>query len=252
MSIEMSPDLAEVCGIHAGDGYLRNDGKRREFDISGGFEEKDYYDNHVAPLFEKVFGLTVKPRPFNSRSTYGFVIRDKKVIEFMHSLGFPYGKKTLTVAIPKQILHSDNFELLYRFIKGVFDTDGCLSFNRKPGKSYTIFKRTRDYYPRISIKIVSQNLFNGLKTLLDRTGFYYHTKVTAPQNPSWNKNYYLCLSGVSNLEKWVQNIGFKNPSKFSRYLIWKQYGFCPRRTTYEQRKQILNKEIDPNTLYKDP
>ncbi len=22
----MNPDLAEVCGIHAGDGYLRNDG----------------------------------------------------------------------------------------------------------------------------------------------------------------------------------------------------------------------------------
>ena len=41
-------------------------------------------------------------------------------------------------------------------------------------------------------------------------------------------------------------------SKFSRYLIWKEHGFCPRNTTYGQRKQILNKELDPNSLYKDP
>ena len=28
--IEISPEMAEICGIHAGDGYLRNDGKRVE------------------------------------------------------------------------------------------------------------------------------------------------------------------------------------------------------------------------------
>ena len=62
---KMTPDLAEVCGIHAGDGYLRNDGKRRELDIGGGFEEKEYYGNHVAPLFEKVFWACNKATPLH-------------------------------------------------------------------------------------------------------------------------------------------------------------------------------------------
>jgi len=74
----ISPELAEVCGIHAGDGYLRNDGKRKEWDISGNVEEKEYYDNHVIPLFNKTFSLNIKGRFFPHRNTYGFVIRDRK------------------------------------------------------------------------------------------------------------------------------------------------------------------------------
>ena len=50
-------NLAEICGIHAGDGYLRGgEGNSRwELDISGSVEEKEYYDLHVKRLFEKVF-----------------------------------------------------------------------------------------------------------------------------------------------------------------------------------------------------
>ena len=53
---DFSPDIAEICGIHAGDGYLRNEGYQRELDISGNIDEKEYYDSHVVPLFERVFG----------------------------------------------------------------------------------------------------------------------------------------------------------------------------------------------------
>ena len=67
--IIMTPELAEICGIHAGDGYLR---KRQilktELDISGGVDEKEYYDNHVIPLFKKVFKINLKGK-FFSRGT---------------------------------------------------------------------------------------------------------------------------------------------------------------------------------------
>ena len=63
--------LTEVCGIHTGDGYLRNDGRRKEWDISGSVEEKEYYDKHVVPLFNKVFNLNIESRIFKSRNTYG-------------------------------------------------------------------------------------------------------------------------------------------------------------------------------------
>ena len=64
--------LAELCGIHAGDGYLRNHGRRVELDISGSLEEKVYYDDHVIPLVSKLFGIKIQGREFKSRKTYGF------------------------------------------------------------------------------------------------------------------------------------------------------------------------------------
>lgn len=44
MMIELNVELAEVCGIHAGDGYMRaREGNKGEVDISGGVEEREYY-----------------------------------------------------------------------------------------------------------------------------------------------------------------------------------------------------------------
>ena len=246
---EMTPELAEICGIHAGDGYLRGPFKRAELDISGNVEEQEYYDNHVVPLFEKAFNLKINARLFPSRNTYGFVIRDRTVIAKMHSLGFPYGAKSLVVSTPKEILDSENKEVKYRFLRGLFDTDGCVNFFRRNYGKYGIFKKTRDYYPRIGMGIVSESLSKNVYTLLSELDFVCSTSTYQPKNPNYSKKYCVFLNGVINLEKWVQNIGFKNSCKFSRYLVWKEHGFCPANLSFEQRKQILNKQIDPNSFY---
>ena len=39
-------------------------------------------------------------------------------------------------------------------------------------------------------------------------------------------------------------VGIKNPVKFTRYLIWKKFGFCPPNTTLQQRQDILNGKLD--------
>jgi len=77
MSIEMTPDLAEICGIHAGDGYMRKRGNIYELELSGGFDEKEYYDSWVVPLYEKVFGIKITPQYFKTKGTYGFRICKK-------------------------------------------------------------------------------------------------------------------------------------------------------------------------------
>jgi hypothetical protein len=93
MMKKISLDLAEICGIHAGDGYMRLREKNNgEVSISGNFEEKDYYDNYIIPLFNKVFNLNIKGRYF-SRNSYGLVSYGRDVREALISLGFPLGKK---------------------------------------------------------------------------------------------------------------------------------------------------------------
>lgn len=245
--IKISPDLAEICGIHAGDGYLRNDGKRKEVDISGNLDEREYYDNHVIPLFNKVFNLQIIGRFFPSRNTYGFVIREERVIKQFHELGFPYGSKSTTVTIPSSILNSDDPNLYRRFLRGYLDTDGCIRFDKKIHNS-SIFKKTRNYYPRLLFSTCSENLAKDFKYLVSALGFeasvfkYIRKKLT--ENPS----YYIQICGKNALENWMNTIGSKNPSKFIRYEIWKKFGFCPPNTTYKERVKLLKGVVNPNSL----
>lgn len=252
LDTSLLPDLAEICGIHAGDGYLRNDSRRHELDVSGGFEEKEYYDYHVVPLFEKVFGLKIQGRYFESRRTYGFVIRDRKVVNFMLSLGFPNGYKTLTVKAPDFIMQSRNLDIIYRFIRGLFDTDGCLNFCKKAGSNYLKLEKERHCYPRIQFSSCSNFLIMDLVSLLKKTGFTFRQTIENRNKLNRNTRYLVWLYGYHNLENWMYNIGIKNTSKFSRFLVWKKFNFCPSNTTFEQRKQMLNNELDPNLFYKGP
>ncbi|MDP6670563.1 MAG: hypothetical protein QGI60_01985 [archaeon] len=246
----MTPDLAEICGIHAGDGYLRNDGKRRELDISGGVDEKEYYDNHVVPLFERVFNIKITPRFFPHRNTYGFVIRDRNILESIHSLGFPYGKKTLTVGVPVQILQSNDLCIIYRFIRGVFDTDGSLSFKKRGGSGYKASYLKRHTYPLIQLGICSRNLWRGVCMLLRRTGFPFSVSYQKPKGNNSPK-YQVELRGDANTINWISNIGFKNSIKFNRFLIWKKFGFMPPELSLEEQKDILSGKSDPNKFYGD-
>ncbi|MFA4855870.1 MAG: hypothetical protein WC634_04785 [archaeon] len=246
----MTPDLSEVCGIHAGDGYLRNDGKRTELDISGSVDEKDYYDNHVVPLFERVFNIEIKPRFFPHRNTYGFVIYNARIAEFLHSLGFPYGKKTLTVSVPEEILRSSNLDIIYGFIRGVFDTDGCLSFRKRGGSGYSKFYLKRHTYPGITLNSCSKNLWSGVCRLLMKTGFQFTVSYQKAKNNSSEK-YQIELRGDANVINWINNIGFKNPVKFNRFLIWKKFGFVPPGLNFCEQNRILSGVANPNSYYSD-
>ena len=232
--------LAEICGIHAGDGYLRDDGKRVELSISGNIEEKDFYENHVIPLFSTYFDIDLEGKYFPSNNTYGFVIRERKVVSFLHKLGFPYGKKTLIVRVPEFVFKSKGYTT--KFLRGFFDTDGCVTLDKK--------NKVLHYYPRIMLTTCSKNLSDGLLKSLNKLEITHWLQVREPKNPKWNTAYIIWIRGEIEVEKWFEIIGSKNNSKLSHYLIWKKHGFCPPHLTYEQRKQILIESKNPLIFYK--
>lgn len=241
--MEITPDLAEVCGIHAGDGYMRlRKNNKGEVDISGYLEEKDYYDNHVIRLFNKIFGLNINGRTF-SRGSYGFVSYKKEIRDALISLGFPVGKKSKLVKVPSQILESENPILYTRFLRGLFDTDGNLYF-RKSYAGINKFNKTYNHYPVLTIVSVSKFLIEGVIKMLFEMDivFYYHSHDSKKLNEQ--RKHYISISGVDGLEKWMKMIGMKNSVKLSRYLIWKKFGFCPPHSSLLQRKDILNGKLD--------
>lgn len=240
MNFNLSENLAEICGIHAGDGYLRNDGRRVELDISSNIEEKEFYDKHVIPLFSKFFKIKINGKYFPSRNTYGFVIRDKNIIVFFHNIGFPYGRKTTIVKVPSMVLNSNTFAYR-RFLRGFFDTDGCLTFDKKHKKYH--------YYPRIILVTCSYNLFSEACRMLRKIGISFHTQIYKPKNKNENNSYRIWIRGKERVEKWMETIGSKNSSRLSRYKIWKKFGFCPPNLTFEERKRILKKDLNPFIFY---
>jgi hypothetical protein len=248
MNLEMTPDLAEICGIHAGDGYMRKRNKFYELEISGGFDEKEYYDFHVVPLFEKVFNIKLNAQYFKTKKTYGFRICKKKVCENLHACGFPFGKKTTIVAVPKQILESRNLDIIYRFIRGVFDTDGCLSFRMRKGSRYKKIHTLRHTLPEITFDSCSKNLRDGVSKLLIQTGFHFSFSERC-SSINKNKIYRLSILGDQNVISWISNIGFKNTLKLNRFLIWKKFGFCPSGLDLNTQKKVLFKKINPNLFY---
>ena len=240
--MDITPDLAEVCGIHAGDGYMRLRGNKGEVDISGHLEEKDYYDKWVIPLFNKIFGFDIKGKNF-SRGSYGFVSYKKEIRDALIAFEFPSRKKSKIVKVPSQILESGNPVLYVRFLRGLFDTDGSLYF-RKSYAGINNFKKDYNHYPVVKLVSVSKFLIEGvIKMLLEMDiVFYYHSHDSNKLNEQ--RKHYISISGIDGLEKWIEVVGIKNSVKLSRYLIWKKFGFCPPNTTLEQRKDILNGKLD--------
>ncbi len=239
--IKITPEISEMFGIHAGDGYMRfRERNKGEVDISGDFEEKEYYDKHVIPLFNKTFQTTIKGRYF-SRGTYGFVTYSIKIRNFLFNAGFPSGKKSGIVKIPKSVLSNKNVKIYSKFMRGLFDTDGCLSFEKKNKKYH--------YYPKINITTTSNQLYKGACYMLNFLEIDHYVYGYQPKNKRDNYKWVIYVSGFERLEKWMNIIGIKNPSKYSRYLIWKKFGFCPPKTTYEQRKQILSEKLDIYSFY---
>ncbi len=248
-SLKRQKMLAEICGIHAGDGYLRHNKKSKEIEISGHPEEKEYYDNHVIPLFNNFFNVKIKGKYFLSKGTYGFHLRNKKVTKFMINQGFPSGKKTLTVKIPNFIL--ENKKLKESFLRGYFDTDGCLTFNKKYGPYNNKFSKKRHVYPRLHFSTVSKNLANDLKKVFQTLNKKYVYYTYKPKKITENLKHKFDLNGIPHITSWMKEIGIKNPTKHSRYQIWKKFKYCPTNTSYTQRLKILNNTLNPEDLYKD-
>lgn len=245
--IEITPELAEICGIHAGDGYMRlRERNKGEVDISGDVEEKGYYDTHVIPLFNQVFDLDIKGKLF-SRGSYGFVSYKQEIRDALISLSFPTGKKSKSVKIPESILKSRDFKIYGAFLRGLFDTDGNLSF-RKSYEGINKFNKHYNNYPTIKIVTISRDLAEGVIKILHELDilFNYHSRDSKKSNE--NRNYIITISGIDGFDKWMNLIGMKNPVKLTRYLVWRKFGFCPTKISLSQREDILNDKLDPYSI----
>lgn len=160
-------ELAEICGIHAGDGTL-------------------YKANNSG----YVIGIR----------KCGKIVKELFNVRF----GFPIGKKSTSVTIPKFIMRSNSPEIWINYLRGVFDTDGCIYLNKRTG-------RQRKYeQPIIQFTSRSFQHLLQLKQLLNNLKF----NVWIEENNSKVK-----MGGWSTSARFLKLIKPKNERHWKRIKI---------------------------------
>lgn len=186
---EMTKELAEEIGAHMGDGCLSFN--KNYFSIKCNKKEEGYISPHLFKIYKELYDLDLKLMRLPSVS--GFEIYSKAICEFKNKvIGLPYGGKKGRLKVPEAITKSQNKEIYCSFIRGLFDTDGCIYISKKR-------------YPIISITIKSKKFIEEIKEMFKKLGYLPHTY-----------KYTITLSGPTMLKKWVKEINSNNPVKLKK------------------------------------
>lgn len=226
----MDKKLAELVGICIGDGCISINQRYHEFAISGDLsEEREYYDNHVVPLFNECiakpfFNKEVMAKEDPSNGVYGFHIFNKDLVQKLLDLGLTKSPKT-NVKIPKKFMGK---ELIPFVLKGLFDTDGTVYFNKATSGKYS--------QPRISLGSISTELVQQVKEALISMGFKPMNKKPYKGKRDKNTVHYVQIYLKKDIDRWMDLIGFNNPKHLTKILTWKNFGFCQPNTSLEERK----------------
>ena len=246
--MEVTPELAELFGAYIGEGSIsaKKGSNGFQMSIAVGKDTKEWL-NYLVNLFEQVFNYRPKLKQYSESCSIR--IWDRKICQFFIDAGFPVGKKAPIVRVPKAIMEISDLHNYKAFLRGYFDGEGCLHFSRSYGR-YIEFKKTHHHYPRLLLSSASKYLIVGdIAYMLKYTSLRPVFREIVHEGKL--DEYNITISGAVQLELWMREIGSSNPVHFSKYEVWKRFGFCPPNTTLEQRRKMLSGELDPKVFYKN-
>lgn len=220
---DKSEKLAELVGIILGDGHLHQ--KSNLITITGSLEDLEYYRTNVIKLFEYQFHQTPYLKRRNDRNSYYLMLCSKQVMNlFVNEIGLIRGCK-VNARIPKIIFL--NREMALAFLRGLFDTDGCLKFSKQ--------SRTMHYYPRVQIALRKSPLASELEKVFTFTNFKY----SKWRDTRVNEIIFYQVSGKINTERWFREVRPKNPVHITKFQFWKKFGYYVPKSSLTERKQKL-------------
>jgi len=198
----MDIKLSEFLGIHYGDGCLRCDSKKSDycFTYSGDSRFDTKYMARIDQLFKELFGIYLKHEIF--ANCYTLRGRSKTIFNFLSIfLQCPIGPKK-DLRLPLSILSKNSH--LAAFLRGLFDTDGCVTLQKDKGYNYILIKYSMKSY------VFAQDIHEGLK--------------------KFNISSYICRGNVhqvvirknSSVKNFFKYIEPKNERKLKKYKTLKK------------------------------
>jgi hypothetical protein len=233
-------ELAEDIGIQIGDGSIslwKRDGINGSYKVQvyGDIKEDAYYLlNFVKPLKERLFNVHVNSGSNNAAGTLFLTIYSKNLVYFYNLLGLQTGRK-VDIRIPDFVFQNRKFEA--SCLRGLMDTDGSLAFSKGERRTHS--------NPVIHFTSKGKFLAKQVCGMLDDLEFSYSTDFDSKQYDARTGKTYVksnvYVSGKKSLEKWMSIVGFNNPARMTRYLVYKKLGYCVPKTTIHQRLNMLEK-----------
>lgn len=206
-----NPLFLEFYGVLLGDGWLSKWNYKGKIitliGISGNAKldrEFFYYlKNNIKVLFNR--NAYLKERPKYNSIELNFSHRF--LLEKIHrELGFPIGQK-INLKIHEKI-YNQGYEKVKHVIRGIFDSDGCVYFDKTPvGKPY----------PCISIKMKAPILIRQLSDMFLKEGFRIRRE-------KWKGVEQIKLKGGKQLNKWIKEISSSNPRNLNKLARVAQLG----------------------------
>lgn len=192
-----SEKLAEFIGIMMGDGHLSN----YQASITTNSETDKKHALFVKKLIKNLFNInaSVKVRPL--KSTIVVVASSKSLVDFLNRKGMPIGNKIQNNLKKPCWINSQEYQKA--FLRGLFDTDGCvyLDTHRVNGKTYKHLGWTITSY--------AGQLVVDILTTLRGLGF-------SPTHQTTQKSVY--LRRQKEVDRYFKEVGTHNQKHYNRYV----------------------------------
>ncbi|MBN1214547.1 MAG: hypothetical protein JXA99_03800 [Candidatus Lokiarchaeota archaeon] len=207
--------LAELLGIHIGDGYLGYRKERKSYLVQcmgNPRLDKQHYDLFMLSAWKKLFNIDLKLRNFQN-GCYGFMVHSKAIGSFFHnSLEMPIGKKCKTINIPDIIKRTYKKRIsqeIISCIRGIIDTDFFLTIDRG--------------HPELGAFFMSRNLVLDLNKYLKLIGMNPTISLDKEYfDTSCGKNlirHRIRIRKKKDVKKWIYSIGTHNPKFYKKINI---------------------------------
>lgn len=243
--------ISELCGAIMGDGWIQEN--ERGFFITGDpINDKEYYDSHITKLINRILSIITKPKNFPYWKVYGISLYKQNLIKKLLSFGLAKGKKVNSAYIPDWIYNSFDNRLHLAFIRGVFDTDGCIFFQKDYTKYANNFNSKYHCKIRLRITSISKTLIDQIYGLCKKFNIRcIIRKLNGGYSHNRNRSdvYILEINELKSIHRWFNELKPSNPKHTTKYEVWQKFGFCPPHTTLKQRRDILKNQLNPYNLY---
>ncbi|MBI4144912.1 hypothetical protein HY493_01760 [Candidatus Woesearchaeota archaeon] len=203
--ISSTPAFAELCGIHAGDGWISS------YNYEIGYGTATY----EAPYFLYVMNLYQECLPLKEnirilwRRAIELRIQSKECQQILQEAGFPRGSKLDHLRIPAFVWSKP--EYLRRFLRGVMDTDGHVHWRKSVNRKYLVLTWTT----------ASDAFASDIVRALHVLDLCAHEQTFIPRYKDRIRRrrvHCISISRKSDVVFYLRHIGFKNPRRWEQVL----------------------------------